>query len=206
MYWTVCCVGLSQVVLSPRAISAPAPSLWALVLDMGDGNGWTTSFLCLGRAAWRESASFPPSGGASFTCLALGNVLVGKTGCVFLWDAPLPCSLIRCSSAPWHLVHSHERWCPSYFSWVWYHTGIKQVFWEPLNFQDKSSEWTLCEYESQSLLTRFPNSSNVNHLGFPVTFTFWYNLTLQVTLTIYLILLCFHYWLDLLLFQILPSW
>lgn len=40
---------------------------------------------------------------------------------VNLWDAPLPCSLIQCSSAPWPLVHSHERWCHSYFSWFWYH-------------------------------------------------------------------------------------
>lgn len=56
----------------------------------------------------------------------LGAGLRGKTGCVFLWDAPLLCSLIQCSSALWWLAHSHERWCHS--SWVWYHTGIWRAF------------------------------------------------------------------------------
>lgn len=48
-----------------------------------------------------------------------------------------------------------------------------QVFWEPLNFQGKSSEGALGECESLSLLPRFPNSSSVDQLGFPVSFTFW---------------------------------
>lgn len=43
--------------------------------------------------------------------------------------------------------------------------GFDTAFWDPLNLQDKSSEGTLCECESLSLLTRFPNSTNVNLLG-----------------------------------------
>lgn len=98
------------------------------MLDTEHDNGCTTGVLCLGRAACRESTSFPPCGGESFTCLALGKALVERTGCVFLWDAPLPCSLIRCSSAPWLLVPSHERWWHSYFPWVWYRKGILRAF------------------------------------------------------------------------------
>jgi len=81
----------------PELLVHLPPSLWALVLGMGDESSCTTGFLCPGRAAGqacRESALLSPSGGGSLTCMALGKAFVGKMVCV-----PLGCpSPLQCES------------------------------------------------------------------------------------------------------------
>lgn len=200
----VLCRGCHRLCCHPELFVHLPPSLWALVLEAGGESRWTTGFLCPSRAAGqacRESALLPPSGGGSLTHLALGKAFVGKTGCV-----PLGCSsplqfysMWRCSMPSSDSSSSREVMPFLLFivlipNEVYQHP---QVLWEPLNFQDKSSEGSLDECES-FCLSLLPSQIHPMWscwgLGFLAP---WWKLPLQGTLTVFPMLPSFEYWTSL---------